>query len=375
VDRSERNPEGDPDKKKASEQGTGEAGTPGISNEHPDENEKATGMDKPPRAGGGPSKEVDEGTKKGSDAADASDRSEHGSDDDALVIDGQSIEGGNEKDAGTPSKEENPIPTDLEIRADRSEGCPGMKVNFELSERPEDVDHFWKFGDGGFSNKADPAHRFSEPGQYRVTATLTDQKTGKTRKFVAEDPITVHEKPSANIERMKTPRRLRRARKVTVLELEDRENVDRVTWALGDGTRVRNEQRVVHQYPVKGIYSVKAYLKGAEGCRDTVRFQYEQKKSYDRTLLAPNAFAPNGDGRNDRFIPKALKVLDVPFTLTIHDRSGRVVYKTNNPSEPWNGRLQNSGERMKEGVYLWVVVLQNKKGEEETYKDAITLKR
>ncbi len=237
------------------------------------------------------------------------------------------------------------------------------------------MNYLWEFGDGKFSNKATPEHLYEASGSYRVTATLTHQESGKTRKFVTDEKIKVHERPSATIENPETPRHLRRTRKVTLFELKGLENVDRVVWDLGDGSRVEGKQKVVHQYPIKGIYSVEAYLESEKGCKDTVSFQHEQEKSYDRNLLAPKAFTPDGDGRNDRFIPKALKVLEAPFTMTIHDRSGRVVHKTKNASRPWNGRLQNSGQKLKEGVYLWVVVLENEKGEEETYTDAITLKR
>ncbi len=272
-------------------------------------------------------------------------------------------------------KEKNPIPADLAIHTGRTDACPGLDVNFELSQAPEGVNYFWKFGDGSFSNKAAPSHRFKEAGTYRVSVTLTHQESGKTRKITAENPIRVHQNPNAKIEVQETPRQLRRAHRVTVLELEDRANVKHAVWDLGDGTRVDDQERIVHQYPSKGLYTVKVYLFGEDGCRDTVRFRHEQNKSYDRTLLAPNAFAPNNDGHNDRFIPKALEVLERPFTMTIHDRSGRMVYKTRDASEPWNGRVQNSGQELDEGVYLWVVVIENKKGEEETYKGAVTLKR
>ncbi len=53
----------------------------------------------------------------------------------------------------------------------------------------------------------------------------------------------------------------------------------------------------------------------------------------------PNAFSPNGDGRNDVFRPyfsERWTVLD--YKLVIRDRWGNIVFQTNDPTETWSGR-------------------------------------
>lgn len=271
-------------------------------------------------------------------------------------------------------KEEKIFPEALNVRISRQKGCAPLKVAFDLSEELKGMNYFWDLGDGNYSNKASPTHLYREAGSYDVSLTLTDPSSGRTKKIDLERTIVVHQGPKGEIEKVPADRRERSARPITVFELKESREIDRIVWDLGDGTRVQGKQRVEHRYAAKGFYKVRAILTSENGCRDTLRYRYEKKQSYD--LLAPNSFQPNGNGRNDQFIPEALKVLDVPFTLTIHDRSGRVVYKTKNASEPWNGRVQNSGSKVEDGsVFLWVVVLENKKGEEETYKGHVTVIR
>jgi gliding motility-associated-like protein len=68
-------------------------------------------------------------------------------------------------------------------------------------------------------------------------------------------------------------------------------------------------------------------------------------------VWAPTAFTPDGDGRNDRFYIRAQGV--EKFELTVFDRSGRLVYRSEDPNEGWDGTVQGSGERLPEGAYVY----------------------
>lgn len=264
------------------------------------------------------------------------------------------------------------LPSRLVFLANQQEGCPPLKVSFNTPDpEPEGVDYFWDFGNGRYSNKAEPTHRYEEAGDYDVTLTLTDRSTGKTMSLTKENLITVNRSPKGRIVEVEE-RGLRKPRPISAFRIKEAENLKNIVWQLGDGTQAEGQKRVEHRYSSKGTYSVNAVISGKAGCKDTLQHFYQQKKSYD--LLAPDAFSPDGDGRNDHFIPEALKILDLPFTMTIHDRSGKVVYKTNSAGDPWSGRVQNNGETMDAGsTFLWVVVLENEKGEEESYKGHVTI--
>jgi gliding motility-associated-like protein len=68
-------------------------------------------------------------------------------------------------------------------------------------------------------------------------------------------------------------------------------------------------------------------------------------------FFTPNAFTPNGDGLNDKFIPLA-NVLDLEtYDLTIYDRWGQLLYATTDPSSGWDGTA--GGSLVPNGVYVF----------------------
>ncbi|HQZ41684.1 MAG TPA: gliding motility-associated C-terminal domain-containing protein, partial [Flavobacteriales bacterium] len=69
---------------------------------------------------------------------------------------------------------------------------------------------------------------------------------------------------------------------------------------------------------------------------------------------------PNEDGRDDVFIPEALKTLGVKFRMTIYDtKSGQMIHETRDISHPWNGRIGNKGELCSTGDYMWMVEMKD----------------
>jgi hypothetical protein len=84
-------------------------------------------------------------------------------------------------------------------------------------------------------------------------------------------------------------------------------------------------------------------------------------------LHVPNAFAPELPYVEDDnlFAPKGHSLM--AYDLKIYDKWGSVVYSTNaldadgKPSEPWNGRVFNTGELLPMGAYVWTI--------EATYND------
>ncbi len=85
---------------------------------------------------------------------------------------------------------------------------------------------------------------------------------------------------------------------------------------------------------------------GFDGCTATASI----KISVYQAFKMPNAFTPNGDGRNDIFsIPPSLQITIVHFS--VYDRLGARVFSTTNSSEGWNGRF--NGRPQPAGVYVW----------------------
>jgi len=85
-------------------------------------------------------------------------------------------------------------------------------------------------------------------------------------------------------------------------------------------------------------------------------------------IYSPNAFTPNGDGLNDRFVFKGIGDNEHAL-LQIYDRWGRMVFQTNDPEKGWDGYIGNQP-----GIpdsYVWILYLGT--GHVYTYKGSVTL--
>lgn len=72
----------------------------------------------------------------------------------------------------------------------------------------------------------------------------------------------------------------------------------------------------------------------------------------DDTVSMPNVFTPNGDGRNDRFLP--LDVADGDeFVLQVFNRWGAMIHESTGARGGWDGRA--NGDPVPDGTYFYTV--------------------
>jgi gliding motility-associated-like protein len=93
------------------------------------------------------------------------------------------------------------------------------------------------------------------------------------------------------------------------------------------------------------------------GCITTDSVLIKVEEAQD--IFVPNAFTPNGDGRNDRLIP----IFPLSFTLknfSIFNRWGQLVFSSSSRGEGWNGKL--NGITQASGGYVWVLQASNATG-------------
>jgi gliding motility-associated-like protein len=68
-------------------------------------------------------------------------------------------------------------------------------------------------------------------------------------------------------------------------------------------------------------------------------------------IVVPNAFSPNGDGRNDVLRVDALGIRDFKY-FKVFNRWGQEVFSSANTGEGWNGMV--GGQLAPMGTYVWV---------------------
>lgn len=78
-------------------------------------------------------------------------------------------------------------------------------------------------------------------------------------------------------------------------------------------------------------------------------FDYDECMTYS----LPNVFTPNQDGINDLFTPFPYKNVQ-KIDFQVHNRWGRIVFKTNNPDINWDGTDYISKQLLPDGAYFYV---------------------
>jgi gliding motility-associated-like protein len=84
----------------------------------------------------------------------------------------------------------------------------------------------------------------------------------------------------------------------------------------------------------------------------------------------PNAFTPNGDGKNDRFEPieLGLKSLEI---FQIYNRWGKLIYQTSDMNKGWDGKL--NGNPQEPATYVWYAAGTDYTGKKVTKKGTVIL--
>lgn len=130
-----------------------------------------------------------------------------------------------------------------------------------------------------------------------------------------------------------------------------------IVWNFNDrynpeNNIVENQHTVSHDFVHVGSYDITLAGTNEFECRDSVT---EHVRVYvPVSFVVPNAFTPNDDNLNDVFKPVYEGVELAKYQMLIYDRAGRLIFKSSNPEEGWDGRDPN-GMLMPSGVYVYYI--------------------
>ena len=77
-------------------------------------------------------------------------------------------------------------------------------------------------------------------------------------------------------------------------------------------------------------------------------------------VFVPNAFTPNGDGRNDEFKP-SFAVAPTDYVLIVYNRYGFKVFESTNYGKGWDGTIGN-GQKAPDGTYVYFIKFSSQTG-------------
>jgi gliding motility-associated-like protein len=262
-----------------------------------------------------------------------------------------------------PSEAKKPLELNLQLKMSRSSVCAGEEVRLMAVTGTGGLEFEWHFSDGEERSRSETARRFDVPGNYDVT--LVAKRDGQL--WERQASIEVRPVPKAEFE-MERPY----AGIPLYLLNATVQTGDVYRWAFSDG-RVADGSETRQLFRRKGDAVAELMVTNAQGCTATAK--KSEQVNDDFRLFAVNTFTPNGDGKNDDFLPKALEVMDCAFEMVVRDMNGREVHRTTSLDSPWNGRENNIGVLLPAGPYIWTVVLKNSVVNDPVFRGEITLQQ
>jgi len=244
--------------------------------------------------------------------------------------------------------------------------CPGSEFIFTPEDINQNVIYGWDFGDGSYSSAKVGTHTYKRSGNYVVSLVLKDIKTNKTI-VQSNIDVVVNPQPVTQFSWEKSNDII-----PTVTFINLTEDAELWAWDI-KGMKTSTENQFEYTFRKKGTYMVELTSSNEFGCESSVQKPIVIENDYN--LLAPTAFTPNGDFKNDNFIPEALRMMDVQFTMVIYNKAGTAVYQTNNVNAPWDGTNMNDNSVADDGAYVWKVQFKNANGETEFYEGQVIITR
>jgi gliding motility-associated-like protein len=256
-------------------------------------------------------------------------------------------------DSATVNVTVNPIPV-VSFSGDSLAGCAPLCVNFtDLSTVSSGTisQWSWNFGDGNTSTSQSPSNCYLLPGLYSVSLTVTSA-AGCSNSINFPNYINVFANPVAEFTASPQPTT---ELNPTIYFTNASTGATSWTWSFGDvlGSS-SSDQNPSFMYPGAGCYDVLLTVSTANGCIDTTVHQVCIDP--DVSLYVPNAFTPNGDGRNETFFPQGIGIDPDKYELWVFDRWGNLIFYTDDMTKAWDGTVQGKGgDICQEDVYVWTI--------------------
>ncbi len=220
-------------------------------------------------------------------------------------------------------------------------GCLPVTVQFiDASQNNDPAHNRWQIGADFFEGGA-PTYTFEKAGLYPVSLEVFNALRCSD-KLELPEAVRVWPRPASGF--------------VIDPELGETEEVLQLQaigqgatihyWNMGNGILLQSSgDAVQYSYTDSGVYTVTHIAVNQYGCRDS---SVQEIGIFLRPFCAvPNAFSPNGDGRNEHFGPECSGIST--YSMRITDRWGEVLLECMDCY--WDGTYQ--GTSVPGGVYYY----------------------
>ncbi|HEY1040954.1 MAG TPA: PKD domain-containing protein, partial [Bacteroidia bacterium] len=252
--------------------------------------------------------------------------------------------------------------------ADTLSGClPSVPVAFTstVTTTPAASNAYtWSFGDASTANVANPVHVYSQAGVMSVSLNYTDIN-GCADNETKISYITINTIPE--------PEFVFEPANPTSLEphvqfYNTSRNSTGLTWEWDiAGLDSADYFNISYDFPASGTYNIVLTATSPAGCVASYTSPVTVRPDY--VIYIPSGFSPNGDGKNDVFLPKYSELMKEDYIMSIYDRWGEKIFQTSDIAEGWKGSKGNSDNIVSEsGVYIYKIIYKDAygKGHSET---------
>ncbi len=259
-------------------------------------------------------------------------------------------------------------PEQAKILLSSHKGCCPLVVKLNSDVNKENWT--WKINGKEYQATNNLTITLNKPGTYPVVLQNSDDNKTVT------DTIIVNAKPEAefvvpdNIEL-----------KNDALFENTSKNADNFAWFI-DGTKVSIQKNLLYTFSQSGNHTVMLIAINNE-CADTSLKVVEIRKP-ENHILFPTAFTPSRAGSsggyyetktyntdNSVFHPYIYDKQVKSYRLSIYDRSGRMIFMSNELNRGWDGYYEN--KLMPIGVYVYIAKFEFEDGEKTTEQGNVTL--
>ncbi|MBK8955379.1 MAG: gliding motility-associated C-terminal domain-containing protein [Saprospiraceae bacterium] len=241
-----------------------------------------------------------------------------------------------------------PSPNVVIFSPNKNEGCIPLDIEFKNISFPTDSSYrfIWRFSDGVVDSGYLVNHIFRQAGSYGLKLEVTSPLGCYTENDFS-NVIQAFDPPFANwaIDRMMVNLN------DPVIHLDDLTTgtIGR-TWII-QNNKYYYDKNLTYELQDTGYHSIQLIAVDRFLCTDTLQATVFAFRDF--SLYMPNAFTPNGDGKNEEFGPVGQFAAMQYYSMAIYDRWGSLMFSTTNPSDSWNGKYQNTGKEIPPGVYIY----------------------
>jgi len=240
--------------------------------------------------------------------------------------------------------------------------CPGNQIQFLdqsfATVKPVNYWH-WSFGDGDSSALQNPLHAYPYPGIYSVSLVASNIKSCTDTSI--QQVVIDNFKPFAGQD-------------TTIVKGEhilfNATGGQYYTWAPANWLSDTAIFNPLGFYPDTGTYTYVVHVVSAYGCTgsDTIQVSVVGQAAF----VVPNAFTPNGDGRNDVFRPLAIGYRSLNY-FRVFNRWGQEIYFGQSLDGGWDGSYRDKKAEL--GTYFWEIGYTDRFGKPGSLKGDVTLVR